>query len=94
MSGAKKEPPTRSLRALKTLPGVGDSIAQDLRDLGILSPEQLAGQDPEALYQAFCRLKGVQVDRCLLYAFRCAVHAARTGETDPEKRKWWYWKDA
>ncbi|NMB56563.1 pathogenicity locus, partial [Candidatus Beckwithbacteria bacterium] len=31
-------------------------------------------------------------DRCLLYVFRCAVYYAKGGR-DPEKLKWWNWKD-
>jgi nucleotidyltransferase/DNA polymerase involved in DNA repair len=89
-----RETPNGSLRALQTLPGVGPSIARDLVELGVFSPQQLAGMDPQALYDRFCAMKGTSIDRCLLYAFRCAEHAARTGETDPEKRKWWHWKDA
>ena len=82
-----------SLRRLRTLPGVGKSVAQDLWELGLRSPADLVGRDPEALYQAHCAMKGQLVDRCLLYVFRCAVHFAETGEEDPRKLKWWYWKD-
>lgn len=89
-----KRTAAESIRALKTLPGVGPSIARDLIELGIFSPEQLAGKDPQALYDRFCTMKGTSIDRCMLYALRCAEHAARTGETDPERRKWWHWKDA
>jgi len=34
---------------LQTIPGVGPSLAQDLRDLGITQVAELRGQDPERL---------------------------------------------
>ncbi len=82
-----------ALRDLRRIPGVGPSIADDLWRLGVHRVEQLRGADPEALYGRFCARAGGTVDRCLLYVFRCAVHFARTGEKDPAKRRWWYWKD-
>lgn len=38
-------------------------------------------------------VKGFQDDRCVLYVFRCAVYYAEQEQHDPEKLKWWYWKD-
>jgi hypothetical protein len=35
----------------------------------------------------------MQVDRCLLYVFRCAVYFAEHTRHDPELLKWWNWKD-
>ena len=40
-----------------------------------------------------CIQKGFTEDRCELYVFRCAVYYAEHEEHDPEKLKWWYWKD-
>jgi hypothetical protein len=34
-----------------------------------------------------------QVDRCALYQYRLAVAYANGPITDPEKIKWWNWKD-
>jgi hypothetical protein len=78
---------------LQSLPGIGPSLAEDLVELGLRSPEDLHGQDPEALYADLCALRGRRLDPCVLYAFRCAVHAATTGDDDPELRKWWNWKE-
>ena len=86
-------PDIASLRRLRTLPGVGPSIARDLWELGIREPGDLAGRDPGQAYEELCALRGQRIDRCLLYVFRCAVHFAETGETNPKKLRWWYWKD-
>jgi hypothetical protein len=80
------------LRGLQVIPGVGPSIAQDLFDLGIRSPGDLAGGDPETLYQRLCRMRGCRLDRCMLYVLRCAVYYASEAVPDPSLLKWWSWK--
>jgi hypothetical protein len=81
------------LKDLRRIPGVGKSIAVDLWDLGLRSVEDLRGRDPEALYAALEALAGCHVDRCMLYVLRCAVYFAETADPDPERLKWWSWKD-
>ena len=85
----------KSLQALKQIPGVGNSIALDLWNIGIRSVSDLRGKDPAKLYEALNRFSQSVHDRCVLYVFRCAVYYANTDETqrDPEKLKWWNWKD-
>ena len=83
-----------ALRELRRIPGVGKSIAVDLWDLGIRSVAQLDGADPEELYERLCALRGARIDRCMLYVMRCAVYFAAPGPHDPERLKWWAWKDA
>lgn len=78
---------------LQGIPGVGPSIAKDLRDLGIVEVPDLFQRDPEELYSRLCRLRGTDIDRCVLYVFRCAVYFASTPRPDPELLKWWNWKD-
>ena len=46
-----------------------------------------------ALYEMDCLQKGFRDDRCVLYVFRCAVYYAEHEQHEPEKLKWWYWKD-
>jgi nucleotidyltransferase/DNA polymerase involved in DNA repair len=75
---------------LLVIPGVGKSIAADLRELGIHTPSDLRGRNPETLFRQFEKLHG-KTDRCLLYTFRCAVAYARTGNPD---LKWWNFKDS
>ena len=38
-------------------------------------------------------MKGFQEDRCALYVWRLAVYYAEHETHEPEKLKWWYWKD-
>ncbi len=90
-------PPTRrrsSRDPLQAIPGVGPSIAGDLRALGIRSVAQLRGRNPERLYDRINQLRGVRQDRCLLYVFRTAVYYARTPRPRPRLLKWWNWSDA
>lgn len=78
---------------LKTIPGVGKATKQDLIDLGYTSVSSLVGANPEELYERECTMKGKHIDRCQLYVYRCAVYYAEHDVHDPEKLKWWYWKD-
>jgi hypothetical protein len=83
-----------SLKDLRRIPGVGPSIASDLWNLGYRSVDDLKGQDPEEMYETHCDQQGMPVDRCVLYVFRCAVYFAETPDPDPDRLRWWYWKDA
>ena len=82
-----------ALKRLQEIPGIGPSMARDLLDLGYTSVPELAGQDPEAMYRRLMELAGQHIDRCVLYVFRCAVYYASTETHDPEKLKWWTWKE-
>lgn len=78
---------------LQAIPGVGPSIATDLQDLGYRMVEDLVDGDAESMYRQLCDLRGKQIDRCVLYVFRCATYFAGTDVHDPELLKWWNWKD-
>ncbi|MFO7593952.1 MAG: helix-hairpin-helix domain-containing protein [Pseudomonadota bacterium] len=78
---------------LQSIPGIGPKLEKELKLLGYESAEQLAGEDPERMYQRLMQLRGRHIDRCVLYAFRCAVYFASNTVHQPEKLKWWYWKD-
>lgn len=78
--------------SLILIPGVGKSIADDLRNIGIMSIRDLKGKNPQELYEKSNKRAGTDQDRCLLYVFRCAVYFAEGGR-DPVKLKWWNWKD-
>lgn len=82
----------KPILGLECIPGIGPSLAQDLRDIDIDRPSRLKGKDPEHLYAKLETLRGCHIDRCVLYTFRCAVYYAEGGR-DPEKCKWWNWKD-
>jgi hypothetical protein len=81
------------LKEFRQIPGVGKSIAEDLWRLRLRSVEQLKDRDPEELYFNLCALQGTQIDRCMLYVFRCAVYYASHTQHDPELLKWWNWKE-
>lgn len=78
---------------LRKIPGVGKETEKDLLALGYSTIESLSGADPEELYLRECAMKGVMVDRCQLYVYRCVVYYCSTEDPEPEKCKWWYWKD-
>lgn len=79
---------------LQRIPGVGPSIARDLREIGVERISDLRGRDPERLYARSNRARGVVQDRCLLYVFRCAVYFASTARPKPALLNWWAWKDS
>lgn len=82
-----------SVKELQVIPGVGKSIAEDLIDLSINKVSDLKDRNPEKLYEQLCNLRGMHIDRCMLYVFRCAVYFASHEKHDPEKLTWWNWKD-
>ena len=75
------------------IPGVGPNMARHLRALGCKEVADLCGQSPEELYRLDCARCGQDLDRCVLYVYRCAVYYAEHDEHDSEKLKWWNWKD-
>ena len=85
----------KDIRNLTVIPGIGKSIAHDLWVIGIHKVSDLSGQNPDSLYDLSNNFHGKVQDRCLLYAFRCAVYFTNTpiDKQDPEKLKWWNWKD-
>ena len=86
-------PDPQVLKDFRRIPGVGKSIAVDLWNLGLRSVSDLRGRDPQALYEALEALAGRHVDRCMLYVLRSSVYFAETPDPDPERLKWWNWKD-
>lgn len=101
-----RKPKTRAARAprlhrtrppagdeLRTIPGIGPAMAQDLRDLGIHRVAQLRHRDPEQLYRRLIALRGEHQDRCVLYVFRCAVYFATAARPRADRLLWWNWKD-
>lgn len=83
----------RERSPLEVIPGVGVAAVEDLNRLGIFAVADLKGQNPQRMYDDISALDGVKHDRCVLYVFRCAVYYASTRDHEPEKLKWWNWKD-
>ncbi len=70
----RKDCRTRTdIAQLEDIPNIGRSIADDLRQLGIQSPDDLPGRDPYKMYEDLCRITGQRHDPCLLDTFIAAV---------------------
>jgi hypothetical protein len=93
VAAGRRRQPARPTDELQLIPGVGPSIAVDLRELGIRRVADLRGRDPERMYRRLIALRGEHQDRCLLYVFRCAVYFASTPRPRRELLDWWRWKD-
>ncbi len=93
MSAIRSTVPAPALKDLQRLPGIGPSLAADLVDLGIQRVANLRRGNPERLYNQLIALRGVHQDQCVLYTFRCAVYFTKEPNPDPERLKWWNWKD-
>ncbi len=86
-----KAPPPRKARTaaeceqLEQLPNIGPSIAQDLRLLGVMQPQDLARLDALALYRQLCSATGKRQDPCVLDTFMAACDFMRGAAPRP----WW-----
>lgn len=78
---------------LRSIPNVGKQTEKDLISMGYTTIESLRGVSPDELYQKECNLKGQVIDRCQLYVYRAVCYWVNTEKPDPEKAKWWLWKD-
>jgi hypothetical protein len=72
-------------KRLTDLPNVGKATANDLRLLGFLSPEQLAGECPFEMYERLCRETGRRHDPCVIDVFMSITQFLK-GEPP---RPWW-----
>ncbi|MBI5367462.1 MAG: mitomycin resistance protein [Planctomycetes bacterium] len=79
-----------AIRELCRAPNVGPATAGDLLRLGIRRIEDLAGKDPDRLYDALCRRDGAPHDVCVRDVFHALVLFAETGEARP----WWFFSQA
>jgi hypothetical protein len=83
----------QQLKELRTIPGIGKSLALDLWNIGIRKVDDLKNKNPNTLYRKLNRQTGTTQDPCVLYTFRCAVYFTSEQIHDADKLKWWYWKD-
>jgi len=70
---------------LEQLPNVGQSIAGDLRLIGVQHPQELATRDALELYHALCRASGQRQDPCVLDTFMAITDFMRGAAAAP----WW-----
>ena len=87
MAQQRKKPAkgVRPIVHLEDIPNIGPAIAADLRQLGITTPADLPGRDPDAMYDEMCRITCQRHDPCLLDTF---ITAVRFMEGAP-KKPWW-----
>lgn len=78
---------------LSKIPYVGKATEASLKLIGYETISSLKGADPQKMYQKECKIRGQSVDRCQLYMYRMIVYYANTLNPDPNKLKWWVWKD-
>lgn len=71
---------------LTDLPNIGESIALDLRLIGIEKPRQLEGRNAEEMYLELCRVTGKRQDPCMLDVFMSLQSFMEGGEPLP----WWH----
>ncbi len=81
------------MKELQQIPGIGPKMAATLVSLGINTAADLRDKNPQELYERLNRITGQRQDPCVLYTFRCAVYYATEPNPDPEKLKWWNWKN-
>lgn len=80
---------------LLEIPGIGRTFVEDFARIDVRSISDLAGQDPEQLYQALCLANEAvahKTSKNYLYVIRMAVYYANGGR-DKSKLKWSVWKD-
>ena len=63
----------------------GETIAADLRLIGVQHPADLLGADALALYRRLCTLTGKRHDPCVLDTFMAATDFM----SGAEPRPWW-----
>jgi hypothetical protein len=80
-------------KRLSRIPSIGPKVGMMLAEIGIRNISDLVGCNPESLYKEVCKRRGKALDRCVLYHFRCAVYYASNDVHQPERLKWWYWKE-
>lgn len=83
----------QEIKKLQVIPGVGPKLAKKFVNIGIKKVPDLKNKNPEKLYLKICAKQGSPVDRCVLYVCRSAVYFAEHKIHNPEKLKWWNWKD-
>jgi len=92
----------KALSAFGDMQGVGPNMAMHLWGIGMRSKADIALSDPLDMYERDCKQSGEQLDRCVLYVYRCVVavcqneHAKANGNASdlvPALHQWWNWSD-
>ena len=83
----------QQFKELQKIPGVGKVIAEIFWNIGVKKISDFKNKNPEKLYSKICAYKKCVVDPCVLYVCRSSVYFAKKKKHNPEKLKWWNWKD-
>ncbi len=81
----KKAARPQDAHVFEQIPNVGPRMAEDLRRLGLVDPQELRGRNPYALYVDLCRTTGTTLDPCVIDVF---ISATRFMSGEPA-RPWW-----
>ncbi len=73
------------VKKLTDLPNIGPSLADDLRLIGIDTPQQLKGKEAFELYEMLCEKTGAKHDPCVLDVFMSVTDFMNGGEA----KVWW-----
>ncbi len=79
---------------LRNIPNVGKRTEKHLIAMGYDTIGSLRGRTAQQLYDEECALRGCTVDRCQLYLYRAVEYFVNSADPDPDKCRWWLWKDA
>lgn len=77
------------LEKLTDLPNIGESIAADLRLIGIQSAIDLKGRDAFAMYESLCEITNTRHDPCVIDVF---ISITRFTDGEPPL-PWWKYTD-
>lgn len=75
------------------VPGIGAKKAALLERLGHEDLASLRGTNADDLYEKAQLQEGRPLDKCVLYAFRCAVAYVQDPHPNPDENRWWYFCD-
>lgn len=73
------------VQKLTDLPNIGPSLAEELRFIGIKTPEELKNKEPFELYKELCMKSGKRQDPCVLDVL-ISVTEFMNGK---EPKVWW-----
>jgi hypothetical protein len=83
----KKARDASEAATLEQIPNIGRSIAQDLREIGIQTPDALRSENAQTVYEALCMKRGVRQDPCVLDTFMAAIDFMNGAPPTP----WWHY---
>lgn len=81
----KKAIDPNEVEAFEQIPNIGESMAEDLRSIGIKDPQELKSLNAYELYLKLCRKTKKYQDPCVLDVFLSAIYFMKGKGT----KMWW-----